>query len=97
MHTVKIYGSGNFLSEDIRYQFDIATSMSDGKWTCRVGSDKCEIVNELIEEISEESAINAIKTKVNEILLENDTNWLYMPRLRMYYDDEKKIPVLMKI
>ena len=95
MYIVNIYGTAKSISPDIQYAFNIASTFSNVKWIYEANNISFEFKNELISELTEEQVINKITSTVNEIInSESAKNWLIMPKLRLYYDDEINGPVI---
>ena len=93
-YTVNIYGRKDSKSPDIIYQFNIGEHLTEGKWHHSVIQKGYKFNNELIDELTEDSVISEITSKIEEIL--NSTygrELLISPILHLYYDDELKKPV----
>lgn len=95
MYTVNIFGNADSRTPDIKYMFDIASTMTNGAWTYNACSVAYQFNNELIPDLTENQVISAVTAEVNSILNSSaGPMWIRSPRLRLYYDDETKRPVV---
>ena len=93
-YTVNIYGRKDSKSPDIIYQFNIGEHLTEGKWYHLVIQKGYKFNNDLIDELTEDSVISEITSKIEEILNSPyGRELLISPILHLYYDDELKKPV----
>lgn len=90
-YTVNIYGRKDSKSPDIIYQFNIGEHLTECKWHHSVIQKGYKFNNELIDELTEDSVISEITSKIEEILNgPYGRELLISSILHLYYDDELK-------
>lgn len=91
----KIYGRSDSKSADMQCVFDVRSIFDNGSWTYKMSNTKFTFFNEPIDELNNNSIQIRTMVKIEEILNSDKAmDFICSPILRVYYDDELKLPVV---
>lgn len=91
----QIFGRSDSKSADMQCVFNVRSIFSNGQWTYKMDNTKFTFFNEPIDELNNESLQIRTMMKIEEILnSKNVKDFIYSPILRVYYDDETKLPLV---
>ncbi len=91
----QIFGRSDSRTADMQCTFDIREIFHNGTWTYKMNNTKFVFYNEPIEELNHEGLQVRIMMKIEELLNSKAARtFISSPILRVYYDTERKLPVV---
>ena len=94
---VSIFGTSKSKAPDMRANFVVTESMTNGRWTNGVKNFEYTLDNELIDEIDESRLVDRIKEKIYSLINSPVARqWVSSPTLRVYYNPEAAGNVIVK-